>query len=177
MAATFNVQGPVALQIKQQAPGTTTASGFELLGYTDNDDLISVEIDNMMEPHFATETGKEPAALIYHGTIATISATLIKWDTTIKDKLIETIWEGVGGTLGTVGQNQFDDANFDNVLGLQIKLVPTSTDNIETYSYQFFKCYLESMQETNWGNAPKKLVLTFKATRATTAANFLYTRT
>jgi hypothetical protein len=176
MATTFNVQGPTGLYIKQQAPGTTTSTGFSLLGHTDNDDLISVEIDNMMDPYFSTESGREPAALIYQGTIATITATLVKWDTAVKDTLITTIWEGAGGTLGSIGQNQLDDSTFSNVEGLQVKLVPTSTSGIETYTYQFFKCYVESMQETGWGNAPKKLVLSLKATRNTTAANFLYTR-
>tara|TARA_R110002020_G_scaffold26072_11_gene84403 strand:+ start:1895 stop:2428 length:534 start_codon:yes stop_codon:yes gene_type:complete len=177
MATTFNVQGPTGLYIKLQTPATTTASGFSLLGHTDNEDLISVSIDNMMDPYTSTESGKEPAALIYQGTVATITATLVKWDTAVKDTLNETIWAGVGGTLGSIGQNQYDDANFTNVSGLQVKIVPTSTSNIETYTYQFFKCHLESMQETGWGNAPKKLVLSIKATRNTTSANFLYTRT
>jgi len=176
MATTFNVQGPTAFQIKHQAVGTATGTSFLTIGHTDNDDLISVAVENIHDPYYSTETGREPAALIYQGSIATITATLIKWDTAVVDTLRESVWAGAGGTTGTIGQNQFDDTNFTNTENLQVKLLPTYTSNIETYSYLFYKCYVESMSETNWGNAPKKLVLSIKAVTRSGSDRGIYTR-
>lgn len=174
MAATFNIQGPTKLIIEQQAEGTTSAI-TDVLGYTDNDDLISVAFDNILDPYYSTEKGREPAALVYQGTVATITATLIKYDTAILDNLKECVWAGAGGTPGTVGQDQLAAATWGNVENLQVRILPTYTSNIETYAYQFFKCWIESAAETNWGNAPKKLALTIKAVRA--SGGGLFTRT
>jgi hypothetical protein len=177
MASTFNIQGPTALHIAQGADNTTPSFGSgTILGYTDNSDLISVEIDNMMDPYESTEGGKEPAAMIYQGTVVTITATLIKWDTANKDKLTNSIWEAEGSTAipGAIGQNQFDQATFTHVENLHLKIDPTDTDDLETYSYWFKHVWLESMSETSWGNAPKKLVLTLKAKRS--SGNVIYVR-
>ena len=74
------------------------------LGVTDNDDLISVDFENIKEPVFSTQGGAEPAAMIYQGTIATITATLIKWDTARKDIVLGSIWNNANGVPGTIGQ-------------------------------------------------------------------------
>ena len=175
MATSFNIQGPTTLQIKQQAEGTTTASSFSTLGVTDNDDLIAVDFANILDPYYSTESGREPAAMIYQGTVATITATLIKWDTAVLDTLKTCVWEGGtgDGKPGSIGQDQLGAANFTHVENLQVKVVPTFTSNMETNSYQFLKCWVESMAETGWGNAPKKLVLTIKAVRASGGQLFM----
>ena len=158
MASTFNIQGPTSLSIQ------SATAGYNVLGYTDNEDLISVDIQHTLDPYTSTETGSEPAALIYTGVIATISATLIKWDTAQKDTLLGTMWEVTNGApgMGVYGQNIFDSTNFGNVENLGVKITPTATANIETYAYTFDTCWLDAIQETGWGNAPKRLVVTFK---------------
>ena len=171
MALAFNVQGPVSLSIMiGDAAGEVSSPTFgsaHILGYTDNDDLISVDYDNLLEPYESTERGRMPAALIYQGTIATISATLIKWNTSVKDTLLQTMWADDGGSAGVVGQDIFN-GDFTNSEPLQVHIAPTVTSGFpsstDRYMYTFRRCWLDTISETGWGNAPKKLVLSFKCT-------------
>jgi hypothetical protein len=164
MATSFNIQGPTSFGIKQLSE--TSEATHDVLGHTDNDDLISVDFNNIYDPYESSESGREPAAMIYQGTIATITATLVKWDTAIKDNLHSCVWDNSGdhGLVGTVGQDQFN-TTFTHVENLQVLLTPTSTSGMETYTYRFFKCWVDNIQETGWGNAPKKLVLSIRAVR------------
>ena len=171
MATAFNIQGPVSLSIMvgDNAEETESPSfgSAHILGYTDNDDLIDVEFDNLLEPYESTERGRMPAAMIYQGTIATISATLIKWDTGVKDTLVQTMWGDGSGTAGVVGQDIFN-GDFTNSEPLQVHIAPTITSgypgSTDRYMYTFRRCWLDAIAETGWGNAPKKLVLSFKCT-------------
>ncbi len=182
MVIAFKIQGPVSIHVAAVADAgsgseptfhTGTGSGYAVadtykLGVTDNDDLISVDFENIKEPVFSTQGGQEPAAMIYQGTVATITATLIKWDTADKDVLFSSIWENAAGLPGTIGQ---DILSHDvlNATNLQVGSFPEDAGikalASETYGYEFRKCWLESVQETSWGNAPKKLVVVFKAIR------------
>ncbi len=174
MATAINIAGPTKLLVKQQAEATTTTlhATNDLLGFTDNDDLISISYENIQDPYYSTESGREPAAMIYQGTIATITATLIKWDEAIADNIRTSMHSDATGTMGSIGQDQFN-TTFTNVENLQVKVLANSATGFTTTSYQFLKCYVESMQETSWGNAPKKLVLTIKAVRNSAGDLFL----
>jgi len=163
MATAINIAGPTKLCLAQAAETSTSAITAEL-GITDNSDLISISYEELMDPYFSSEKGREPAAMIYQGTIATISATLIKWDEAIVDNLRTTMHSNATGTLGTIGQDQFD-ATFPHVQNFQVRVLATSSTGFTGTSYQFLKCYVDSIQETNWGNAPKKLIVSFKAVR------------
>tara|TARA_R110000824_G_scaffold227343_3_gene415170 strand:- start:4392 stop:4970 length:579 start_codon:yes stop_codon:yes gene_type:complete len=182
MAIAFNIQGPVSLHVHNSLEaGSGTEPTFHSgtgesyavadtykLGVTDNDDLISVDFENIKEPVFSTQGGAEPAAMIYQGTIATITATLIKWDTARKDIVLGSIWNNANGVPGTIGQDILSGDVLD-AKNLQIGIFPEDAGikalSSETYAYEFRKCWCESIQETSWGNAPKKLVVVFKAIR------------
>jgi len=173
MATAFNIQGPTSLSVltgsSADPTDDPTFSSSHILGHTSNDDLISVEFDNILVDHTSTESGSMPAALIYHGTIATISATLVKYDTAIADTMLESMWADRAGLPGTIGQDQFNTA-FTNVAAMQVHIAPVASgtgagypDNVDRYSYTFRQCWIDSIAETEWGNSPKKLVLTIKA--------------
>jgi len=146
-----------------------TFGASHILGYSSNEDLISVSMDNILVPHTSSETGAVPAALIYHGSVATISATLIKYDKSVADTMMGHMWADRAGLPGVVGQNQFDKT-FTNVSPMQVHIAPVVSgtgggfpDGTDRYSYTFRQCWVDSYAETEWGNAPKKLVLTIKA--------------
>ncbi len=182
MAIAFNIQGPVSIHVCNNAEAgggteptfhTGTGGSYAVadtykLGVTDNDDLISVDFENIKEPVFSTQGGQEPAAMIYQGTIATITATLIKWDTADKDVVLGSMWENANGVPGTIGQDILSHGVL-NATNLQVGIFPEDAGikalTSETYGYEFRKCWCESIQETSWGNAPKKLVVVFKAIR------------
>ena len=171
MAIGINIAGPTQLCFKQAVETDTTAI-TDVLGYTDNDDLINISYEEIMDPYYSTERGREPAAMVYQGTIATISASLIKWDEAVVDDLRTTMHSNATGTLGTIGQDQFN-ATFTHVQNFQIRVLATATTGFTATSYQFLKCHIDSIQETNWGNAPKKLVVSFKAVRNSSGILFV----
>lgn len=182
MAIAFNIQGPVSIHVAANAESgggteptfhTGSGTGYAVadtfkLGVTDNDDLISVDFENIKDPIYSTQGGREPAAMIYQGTIATITATLIKWDSTDKDVVVASMWSDVAGVPGTIGQDILAHGVL-NATNLQVGIFPEDAGikalGSETYGYEFRKCWCESIQETSWGNSPKKLVVVFKAIR------------
>ena len=111
MASTFNIQGPTSLSVMvgstAEPTDDPTFGSAHILGYSSNEDMISVSIDNILVPHTTTESGANPAALIYHGSVATISATLIKYDTAVADTMYGHMWADRAGLPGVVGQDQF----------------------------------------------------------------------
>jgi len=182
MASTFNIQGPTSLSVMvgsdAEPTDDPTFGSAHILGYSSNEDMISVSIDNILVPHTTTESGANPAALIYHGSVATISATLIKYDTAVADTMYGHMWADRAGLPGVVGQDQFNSA-FSHVEHMQVHIAPVASGtgggfpgSTDRYSYTFRQCWLDSYAETEWGNAPKKLVLTFKCITTTSGRMF-----
>ena len=183
----FNIQGPTVLSVRSEGtagasdePGDAigTWDADDYLGYTSNEDMISVSFNPILVPHTSTQTGGMPAAMIYHGVIATVTATLVKWSPSVKEILVG----GTGateGAVGRVGMNMFDNT-FTNCDTFRFRIDPVASgssdwpSSTDRYGYLFQQCWLETWAETDWGNAPKKLVLTLKA-RATDSQR-LYTR-
>ena len=177
-ASMFNIQGATKLMIATGADtDSPTFNDGTILGWTDNDNLISVDFDNMHTDVYSTESGQEPAARIYQGTVATITATLIKWNQASKDTLFETMWQDADSPTqpGVIGQDALNPS-YTQVDGLHVKIQPMGQvlTNADVAGYWFKKCWVESIAETDWGNAPKKLVVTFKAVRS--SGNVMYVR-
>ena len=169
----FNIQGPTSLSVMvgtdAEPTDDPTFGTAHILGYSSNEDMISVSMENILVPHTSTQSGAVPAALIYQGSIATISATLIKYSPTVADTMMGHMWADRSGLPGTVGQDQFEDA-FTHVEHMQVHIAPVAIGtgagfpgSTDRYSYTFRQCWVDSYAETEWGNAPKKLVVTFKA--------------
>ena len=116
-------------------------------------------------------------AAILGWTVATITATLIKWNQASKDTLFETMWQDADSPTqpGVIGQDALNPS-YTQVDGLHVKIQPMGQvlTNADVAGYWFKKCWVESISETDWGNAPKKLVVTFKAVRS--SGNVMYVR-
>mgnify|MGYP004450309631 FL=1 len=166
MALGFVVHGPTKV-LFNTAAGTTAPAN--VLGYTDNNDLISLDMEYPQEPIFTTRSGSIPEAYIHLGLIGRLTMTLVKWDAGILETLMYALpgdadTEADVGTIGgvkTTGKGNFS---------LRISGI---SSNI---AYTMQNCYLDgSIRRMDFGNRPSRIGLNFiclphEATPGTLAA-------
>jgi len=146
MALALHIAGPTTIQVD-------VGAGYTTLGYSDNDNLPSVQFTDHIHEVKTVASGMMPEEVVVLGTTATISVALIKWDKVVLDGLL-TLQRGasyglVGTTIIASGQT----------FGVKI-YTPTQ-------SYTFPTCYLQSnsVGDSQWGNRERVLTLGFNATR------------
>ena len=154
MALTFEVQGPTQVSIGIGGYGAS----YTALGYTDNSDLISFEMDYMTEPILTTRMGNIPENYIHLGTMGYLNMTLVKFDQAVIEDLIHAVPDGAEeGDVGTVGALRLHLANDGNEDDFSLKLDCATTDDV----YSFHKCIIEGrgIRLLDFGNRPQRMGL------------------
>ena len=154
MALTFEVQGPTKVSI-DIAGGTSYGTG---LGYTDNSDLISFELDYMTEPILTTRMGNIPENYVHLGTIGYLNMTLVKFDQALIEDLIHAVPDGAAeGDVGTVGKLRMNTNDTGDGDDFALKLDCATTSDV----YSFHKCIIEGrgIRMLDFGNRPQRMGL------------------
>lgn len=148
MATSIFVAGPTTITVN--IGGTVS-----VLGYTDNDSLPQMTFTDNIHEIKTVASGAVPEEMVVTNTSAIITATLVKWDSTIFTNLI-TRQRGQEGT-PTVGRLLI---NGSGTFGVSI--IPVASGKT---SYTFSTCYLvgDAINHSNFGNVEQRLGLTFKA--------------
>jgi hypothetical protein len=176
MASTFQVQGPTALEWS-----TDDGSTYTQIGFSGNDQLFSVDIEYSNNIITATDTGEEPAEVVYTGAIAVLTCQLVKWDVA-QVALIQVPPGGTGeGDAGVIGSRWVTG---NHSFGIQFEPVTAGRD-----IYTFERCILngpQAVQFSDFGNKEQVLTMQFLAFRdggtnvigdGSSATQALYTKT
>ena len=156
----FHVWGPSKVQIDLDG-GTNSLID---LGYTDNSDLISFELDIMTEPIMTTRMGNIPEDYIHLGTIGYLNMTLVKWSEGYAEDLLHgSVPDGAAeGDVGTVGKLRMgaqgtSDQTFGNNFSLRVLQTGTASPD----SIDFHNCIIEGrgVRVMDFGNKPQRLGL------------------
>ena len=153
----FNLWGPSKVSIHLTG-GTPNID----LGYTDNSDLISFELDIMTEPIMTTRMGNIPEDYVHLGTIGYLNMTLVKWsEEYIEDLLQTSVPDGAGeGDVGTVGKLRMGvQGTTDATFGTNFSLRVAGAGNGD--SVDFHNCIIEGrgIRMLDFGNKPQRLGL------------------
>jgi len=167
MANIFNISGATTVQYDTTSDaGTSFSSQGAGLGQTDNNDLISFELEYFKDPIHTTEFGSAiPAQYINQGVLGHLSMTLVKWDLDALENLTKmlpgTIVESSIGNIGALmlgadtSQGVSDQAHGDSQCA--IKLVTSIGSD-----YTFHNCVIQNnIRVMDFGNRPQRLALNF----------------
>lgn len=157
MPALIYVPGPTAIYVNTS-----------LLGYSDNDNLPTIQFTDHHHEIKTVQSGNVPEEVVLQGTHARISVALVKWDNAIYQAMIAD--QRGAATITTVGRRIVGNSGF---FPLQIRSVGG------TSQYTFPVAYLqpESIGDSQWGNRERVLTLNFMAIPNTAVDNALYTFT
>ena len=150
MALGFEVHGPTLVEWDN---ATGAANPSNELGYTDNNDLISLELEYPKEPIFTTRSGNIPEAFVHLGVIGRLTMTLVKWDYEQLEDLTHALPGGAAsesevGTIG--GLKTSGDGNFS------LKI----TGAASTHTYIMKSCWLDGpIRRLDFGNRPSRIGL------------------
>jgi len=148
MASAIFVSGPTEIHIN-------TGSGFSVLGESDNDNLPQITYTDNMHEIRTVSSGQAPEEIVVQNITATLTCTLVKWDSAIYAGMIADL-RGQAYT-ATVGRLLVNDGG-----AFGVKIVPKTAGKT---AYQFDRCYLigDSTVLSQFGNVEQRLALTFKA--------------
>ena len=156
MATTIQVAGPTKIQVDLGA-------GFLDLGYSDNDSLASLTFTDHLYEVKTNERGDVPAEVIVTGLSCVLTVTLVKWDATVWNSLID-YQRSSGATspyVATVGRTLVNDYAGGTDITFPAKVLPS---NSGANAYTLNACYLfGDTADGNFGNAERRLTITFRA--------------
>lgn len=148
MATSIFVSGPCMIQVNL---GSTLLD----LGMTDNDSLPQMTFTDNVHEVKTVASGDVPEELILRNTQATISCTLVKWDSahylSLLSKQRGSNFSTTVGKLLVSGSGTF-----------AVKITPTTSNRT---SYLFNRAFLigDAVSHSNFGNVEQRLGLTFRA--------------
>jgi hypothetical protein len=162
----FQVWGPSLVSV---SPKAYNATPDEPLGYTDNNDLISFEMDIMTEPIMSTYMGNIPEQYVHLGTIGYLSMTLSKWNEQNIQDLIGTTCGGNDGAsdgegvVGTVGSLRMGvQGTTDQTYGTNFSLsIVGSSISSHISKVVFHNCIIEGrgFRRMDFGNKQQRIGL------------------
>jgi len=161
MATSILVAGPTSISV-------TVAGTTSVLGYSDNDNLPSIQFTDHQHEVKTVLRGNVPEEIVMQGTSARISLALVKWDEAVLTSLLAE--QRGSATVPVVGRRLV--ANADTFV-----VTIASTIVGSTMAYSFGACYLlpDSVGDSQWGN--RERVLTLNIAAIPTTAGTLYTYT
>lgn len=159
-ATDFHVAGPVRID------WATTGSASTQLGVTDNEDLVRITAVDHRRTFSRNDQGDMIGEVVYSGSTFTIDFTMVSWDQTELQKLVERCRVGTSagavtaeGLLALVGKTGINHANPNTIT---LKISPTTSAEIV---YEFPKVLLASGPEyLDFGNTLKRIALSFVTT-------------
>jgi|TARA_R100000501_G_C2610654_1_gene105342 hypothetical protein len=149
MGLEFEVHGPTQVLFHNSAGSTPT----NVLGYTDNNDLVSLEMEYPQEAIYTTRSGNIPEAHIHMGVIGRLTMTLVKWDADFLTDIMHAL-PGAAVAEGDVGQigglKTTGEGNFS------IKISSSASE----HTYTMKNCYLDGpVRRLDFGNKPSRIGL------------------
>lgn len=165
MATTLQIPGPSVIYTS-----VNNGSDWDLLGYSDNDNLPSVSFTDNMHEVRTVLSGAEPEQIVLTGTSARISLALVKWDQAFLAELLTHQRQGVAqqNTQGrtTVGRLLVAGTGYGFV-----KLRIQSVSGAGRYTFNCAYLVSDGVADSQWGNRERVLALTFKAIQRDEATN------
>lgn len=180
-ATDFHINGPTVVVLVHKS----IEGGSMLLGYTDNDDLVRVEMSDHKQVFTRNDGGDMITQAMYLGTSATLDMTLASWDHAALNTLMKIT--GLGnlvagdpstadqGRMATVGgllvpqrdrQGSIIGSNDDRTIGLVIE--PLNVGSVSPPAvtgpmrYTFTRLMLQTGPRfMELGNATKRLAFSF----------------
>jgi len=160
MATTIQVAGPTTISVE------VTGGSVAVLGYSDNDNLPSIQFQDTQHDVRTVLSGQIPEEIVLTGTMARISLALVKWDEDVLNTILLS-QRGTSAANNPVGRRLVSN---NATFALTIEGDDGST-------YVFGTCYLQpdGVGDSQWGNRERVLTLALNA--ITTAGTNLYTYT
>jgi hypothetical protein len=139
MAMAIYVPGPTIINV------ATTAGSYVALGYSDNDNLPSIQFTEHLHEVKTVTSGASPEEMVAQNIEASVTVSLVKWDDTILNNLL-------------VDQR---GAAYTNTVGR--RLVSGSVAASQP-GYTFTHAFLrpDSVGDSQWGNRERVLTLNFR---------------
>ena len=162
MASSFFIAGPTVVRVAIGASAT-----FADLGFSDNDNLPSVQLTDNHHEVKTVLSGNAPEEIVLTGTSARITLALVKWDQDVLNTLLAqqrgAANNSTVGRVVQVGGNVF-----------RLKIIKA---DLSSMSYLFNICYLQpdGMGDSQWGN--RERVLTLNISAIPDSVNDIYTYT
>jgi len=141
MATVIYVPGPTAIYVNSA-----------LLGYSDNDNLPTIQFTDHHHEIKTVLSGAVPEEVVLQGTHARISVALVKWDNAIYQAMIAD--QRGAATITAVGRRIVGNNAF---FPLQIRSVSQTSE----YSFPVTFLQPESISDSQWGNRERVLTLNF----------------
>jgi hypothetical protein len=154
MATTIQVPGPTTVQFLRDNTG---AGSWTTLGYSDNDNLPSIQFTDHQHEIKTSLSGAVPEEIVRQGTDARIACALVKWDELQFERLI-TFARGDNGVLFTTPGTRVVGV-VDSGFLFSLRLLGSDGS-----SWVFRNVYLqqESVSDSQWGNRERVLTLGFR---------------
>lgn len=148
MATAIFVSGPTEIQVN-------TGSGYVVLGESDNDNLPQITFSDNIHEIRTVSSGQAPEEMVVQNITATITVTLVKWDSAYYGNLL-------ADQRGAAYQATVGRLLVNNNGTFSIKITPKTAGKT---SYAFERCYMigDSVVQSQFGNVEQRLALTFKA--------------
>ena len=133
---------------------TTIKSGTDVIGYTDNDNLPSIQFTEYFHEVKVVNRGATPAEIVTQGVTARISLALVKWDQAVVNNLLTSSRGGNSAAVSGIGARLVNSGS----------LFPISITGV-THEYTFSNCYFaqDGVQDSQWGNRERVLTLNILA--------------
>ncbi len=155
-AGDFHVAGPTKIYI-----------GGTEIGWTDNDDLVSIEVRDHYRNFTRLDLGAMIAESVLAGSTATISFTMVAWDNTALWTQLGLAREIAGATVANEGKS----ALVGSVASAHDLTLTIEPQRLGQTKYAFGSVILASGPEyIDFGNATKRIALSFTSLGATTFA-------
>lgn len=161
MPAEIFVAGPTKVEVNM-------SNSWVLLGYSDNDNLPSVQFTDYQHEVKTVLSGQAPEEIVLQGMVARIGLALVKWDAANLVALL-TDQRGAAGTTSPVGRRIVNDTAY---FGIRI----LSIANGSGYTFNYAYLQQDSVGDSQWGNRERVLTLAVNAIPNPTTG-ILYTLT
>jgi len=150
MAMTIQVPGPTVVQYILANTGTNWTN----LGYSDNDNLPTIQFTDHQHEIKTALSGAVPEEIVMNGAEARIGVSLVKWDQTNFTSLLEFVRGGQDYSIP--GTRVVGQAN-PRLISLRLNAADGS-------NWVFRNVYpqTEFMGDSQWGNRERVLTLAFR---------------
>ena len=148
MPMAIYVPGPTIINV------ATTAGTYVPLGYSDNDNLPSIQFTEHLHEVKTVTSGASPEEMVAQNIEASVTVSLVKWDDTILNNIL--VDQRGAAYNNTVGRRLVSNNAF---FGLQIRSV-AATQPGYTFTHAFLRP--DSVGDSQWGNRERVLTLNFR---------------
>jgi hypothetical protein len=152
MPQTIQVPGPTTVQYILANTGTSWIT----LGYSDNDNLPSVQFTDHQHEIKTSISGAVPEEIVMQGAEARIACALVKWDETNFASLTNFVR---GGQAYSIPGTRVVGTGASSVSLISLRLLGSDTS-----SWTFRNVYItqDSISDSQWGNRERVLTLGFR---------------